>query len=546
MEKNKGVLSKQKKTIILLALLALILAVAYFLISFFVKEELNTVLLIDEEGDYVEAVVSDSSGRGITLNYLSGVLSGENDNKFNVKKGESRDVLCTFNADGIEITYYPMIFPEIPLNELSRVTVTSPVSSFSVYMTQDSVPLISGAEENLYQSNELSNLLLQARYMLSNRRIDFSGEYSDYGIHEDSVRVDVTDKSGRVNSVLIGDLTPDGSGYYMKHTDKEHIYVMDSSCEVFFNDVTYFLSPIITKTIPEESRNYLSSFTFDKNRLPFFSCAIIPEEQRAGVNANRLHRMTYPSKDYVLNTYNLYEVFSTLGALSGEAVMEYGVSEKEGYEDCMAFYGFDEPYADIRYTFGTQQYMFVVGDSVTDEESGEKYYYVYSPYMDTIVLLAASKVPFLEYEMVDFVQAKVFQHNIADVAEIQVTGKNSTRSFSLSGTGKDLAVTEKNSGKVVDSDSFRQFYISLLNVNLDGYSSFEESRDVSELEHELTFNVTLNSGERLTYSFYSESTLRCYMVVDGKGEFYTKREYIDKILANTDKLMSGEIIESEF
>ena len=144
----------------------------------------------------------------------------------------------------------------------------------------------------------------------------------------------------------------------------------------------------------------------------------------------------------------------------------------------------------------------------------------------------------------------MFQHNINDVDTIMLTGKNSKRVFVLESKDTEekteLFVTEKNSGKVIDTPSFRQFYISLLNVNLDGYSSVEGVKSVDELEHELTFDITLKSGERLTYAFYSESTLRCYMVVDGKGEFYTKREYIDKISKYADMLISGQTITSSY
>ncbi len=546
MDKTKTTLGKQKKIIIILAVFAAVLAAAYFLIGIIFKEEEQTVLLVDEYGDSVEAIISDKSARGITIGYIYNVLDGKAENNFNVKPGKTEDVLCTFNANDVEITYYPLVFPEIPLNDIDSVTVTNSYGSYTVgYDARNATPYIVGAEKNLYNQQELATLLLQARYMLSDRRVDFSGNLGDYGLDSSSVsaKIDVKSTDGKVNTVYIGGLTHGGTGYYMKHADKDAIYVADSTVTVFFNGVGYFLSPVITRTIPEEERNYIEKLVFNKNREPFFSCEIIPDEQRVGSLVNQLHRMTYPTGGYVLNTYNLYEMFSQIGALSGVAVLEYNVSQNESFEEIMTYYGFDKQSNEIVYTYGGSDVYITVGDSVTDEETGEKYYYVYSTYMDTVVLLPLSSAPFLEYGLVDFIQAKVFQHNINDVSTIEVTARGNTREFVLEGEGNSLTVTEKKSGKSVDSASFRQFYISLLNVNLDGYSSVKQD---DTLEHELTFAVTLDSGEKLTYSFYSESTLRCYMVVDGKGEFYTKREYIDKISRNADKLMSGEIIESGF
>jgi len=546
MEKTKTTLGTQKKVIIILACLAAVLLAAYFLIGIFFKEEQQTVLRVDEYGDSVEAVITDYSARGITISHIRNVLDGKEENKFNVKKGETEDVLCTFNADDVEISYFPLVFPEIPLDEIESIKVTNPYGEYTVgYDAKNATPYIVGAEMNLYNQQELATLVLQARYMLCDRRVDFSGNLADYGLDAASVlaTVEVKSTDGTVNTVYIGSLTHGGNGYYMKHKDKDKIYIGDSTVSIFFNAATYFLSPVITKAIPEEERNYIEKMTFSKNREPFFSCEIIPEDERVGALVNQLHRMTYPTGGYIVNTYSLYEMFSQIGALSGVSVLEYNVSKNEAFEDILVYYGFDKQSAEITFSYKGAQHTVTVGGSVTDEESDEKYYYVYSTYMDTIVLLPLSSAPFLEYELIDFIQAKVFQHNINDISSVEILTRGNTREFVLEGEKNDLAVTEKKSGKSIDSASFRQFFISLLNVNLDGYSSVKQD---DELDHELTFTVNLKSGEKLTYAFYSESTLRCYMVVDGKGEFYTKREYIDKISRNADKLMSGETIESGF
>ncbi len=543
---KKTTLSSQKKLITVLGILAAVLLAGYILLSIFLKEEEQTVLKIDEYGDSVEAVVTDRSGRGITLGYILNVLDSGEKNKFNIKKGETEDVLCTFNADGVTITYYPLIFPEISLADFDSVTVTNEYGTFCARIDKKTGnAYIVGAEANLYNARELSELILQSRYMLSNKRIIAEENLSSYGLGADcKVKVEVRAVDGTVNTVYVGSSVTGADGYYMKHSGKDAVYVADSSVSVFFNSENYYLSPVITRTVPEEERNYFEKVVYNRNRQPFFSCEIIPEEERVGVLSNQLHRMTYPSGGYVLNTYSLYyDMFSVIGELSGVSVLEYNVSKNEKYDEIMTYYGFDEQSGEIIYTYKGNENYIVVGDSITDSETGEKYYYVYSAYMDTIVLLPLSSAPFLEYGLIDFIQAKVFQHNINDVSEIEISSAVGTRLFALEGSGNNLTVTEKKSGKTIDSDSFRQFYISLLNVNLDGYTGLS---DTENLVHDLTFSVTLKSGEKLTYAFYSESTLRCYMVVDGKGEFYTKREYIDKISKNADKLMSGEKIESSF
>lgn len=552
MNKQKTHLSRQKKAIVIFAALAAFLAVVYLLTFLLSHEQTQTVLKYDRDGDEVFAIISDVSGkdRGINITYLKNVLSGQAENRYHVKPGKTEDVLCTFEADDIKISYYPMIFPEISLSMLDYVTVTNDYGYFKVYTDPSSGdPIIEQAKSNLYNSNNLSNLLLQSRYMLATIKLENpSSNLADYGLSEkdNPITITVADKKGVSHTVLMGDVSPDG-GYYMKHKDKDCIYIMDSAAAVFENDIHYYLSPVLTRSIQGDYAMYIQSLTYIKQGEELFTCEIIPDEERVGTLKNQLHRIISPEKNKqdILSTTTLYEMFTNLCSLSGVAVVEYNVSLREDYEEVMERYGFHEPYASVEYTFGENSYYAVFGDRIQDAETGEVYYYGYGPYMDTIVLVSLADAPFLEYEYLDFIHNKMFQHNIDDVAKITLTNNSGSRVFVTQNTGKDLYVTEQNTGKEIHVPSFRQFYFALLSAGVDGYSQLDAGVNTETLEHNLTFEIQLKTGETLKYAFYSESTLRCYTVINGVGEFYTKREYVDRIARFADMLMSGEVIESQ-
>ncbi|MBP3581026.1 MAG: DUF4340 domain-containing protein [Clostridia bacterium] len=552
MNKKTTLLSRQKRIIIILLVLACVLAAAYFVIKSLGGEEKQTLYRIDGDGDEVFAIISDVSGkdRGINITYINSVLSGKAENRHNVKAGESEDILCTFEADDVKITYYPMVFPEVQLKDIDYVTVTNDYGYFKVYIDpQSGDAVIEQAKNNLYNSNEISTLLLQARYMLANSKLSNPSEkLSDYGLDmsQNPIKIEICDKKGNLNTVYMGNVTPNG-GYYMKHKDKNSIYVMDSTSSVFENDVHYYLNPVITRSIPTEYAMYINTLSYYKDSQELFSCEIIPEQERVGSLKNQLHRIVSPDnkKKDILSTTTLYDMFYKLCSLSGVAVVEYDVSSKENYEEIMSHYGFAVPSVSIEYTLGDSLYYVAFGDRITDPQTAEVYYYAYGPYMDTIVLVPLSSVPFVEYQYIDFVHNKVFQHNIDDVAKITLTANGGTRVFITNGTGKDLSVIEQNTGKQIHVPSFRQFYISLVNTGVDGYSEIDAGVNVDTLEHNLTFEIELKNGEKLRYAFYTESTLRCYAVINGVGEFYTKREYVDKIAKFADMLMSGQVIPSQ-
>ncbi len=542
--KTKTTLTKQKSLIIILGCLALVIAILCIVLPLVFKEQLNTVYAFTEYGDNAEVTIYDKVSGASLKGSIEAMREGNEKNTLSVKEGEG-DILYTFRKNDVEISYQPYIIPEIQLSELSEVTITNSYGSFTVFNDGKENFFIKGAEANLYNKQFLSELLLQARYMLADKYVENASSPEDYGVTEEgfAAKIEIISKDGQKNIVYVGNKEIGGTRYYMKHADKEQIYVMDSGAENFFNDIKFYLSADVVKIIEEQQRNYYTSFTLNKNSVPFFACEIIPEEQRVGALSNQLHRMTYPAEALVLNTTTVYDMFSLAGSLSGMGVIEYGVSKSENLDEIKAFYGLDTPIAEVSFALADTQYGFTVGREADYE--GESCYYVYSPYQDTVVLVSASSLSFLGYEIVDLFQERVFQYNITDIASIELKHGAKTENYVLSGEGSDLSVVESISGKTIDTPSFRQFYISLLSVSIGGYSSVEGT--VSDTrKHELTFTVTLKSGEKLVFDFYGESTMSCHMIVDGKGGFKTDRKWIDKIIENSEKLMKGETIASSF
>ncbi len=537
---DKALLSKQRMLIYILSAFALILAVLYFFIlPLLFKGELNEVPKYSKYGDVIDISVYDNaSGRDIT-NELRSMLSGGAENKYDVKKSDKENVSYTFRKDNVTISAFPYVFPEVPLEKVGSITVNNQNGTFTVYENAGSF-YIQGAESNLYNSSALSSLILNARYMISGGYVENNDDLAAFGLSDgnESARVTVVSKDGESNTVIIGDKTADGR-FYVKHTNKKYVYLMDSGAEVFFGKATDFLNAAVVRALDSQKSNYIDTFTLRKSGQDFFSCVRIADEDRVGVYINQLHKMTYPEPAHVLNTTTLYDMFEMASSLSGNAVMEYGVSAKENKDELLELYGLLTPAAEVFFTYDSQNYSFSVGNVL---ENGDCY--VYSPYQDTIVTAASDSLAFLDYQLIDLYQSNVFQYRIDLVSEIDITANDEAVTYVLEGTGSDLIVTEKTSGRVIDTASFRQLYISLLGVTIGGYSSVGGD-DAKELRHELTYGVKLRSGEKMIFEFYSESPVNCYMIADGNGGFKTDRRYIDDIISKSNMLMNGIKIESD-
>lgn len=541
---KKNTLSRQKTYITIFCALAVLLIAAYFAIVLLIKAPLLTVYKYDEDGDELYASIVDNSGSGITKSLLEGLVASGKSNKYDAKKSTEDRADYSFRGDNVTISYRPFIFPEIPLDSLSKVTVENSTGTFTVYRDSGSGEfLFEGAELQLYNSQSISTLLLQARYMLSAQKLEKpSSDLSVYGLSDaDSpIKITVTDAENNVNTVLMGSKTADGTCFYMKHADKPYIYLMDSTASVFQNGILGYLSPVLAPSLEENVYNYMEKFSITKDGSPFISCEIIPEEERGSTSSSNLHRVIYPS-DYTPSLTNFYDTLACFGSFTGTQVLEYNVSKKSDADAIFENYGLTLPSNDISYTADGTAYRVITGNSYTNSE-GKKCYYAYSPYMDTIVELPVENAPFLDYGLLDFISENIFQYNINNIKSVSIKTPETSATFDLEGTGKDLKVTQRG-GKTIDTASFRQSYISLLSITIEGYS---DVTDPSALKNDLTFSVETTYGETFTYSFYTLTTLRCFFTVDGKGEFYTNREYIDKIASNFDKLLRGETISADY
>jgi len=539
---NKTTLTKQKKLIIILAIAAAVVAIVYLAVSIFAKDPLYTVKKYDEDGDVVYAAITDGTGE-ITKNGIEQELAlgkGEHD----VKPGETDDVLYTFRGKNVTVSYRPFIIPEILLDNLYSVKVENDSGEFT--LKRDAISdefVFEEAPLQTYNSQMVSKLLFQARYMLAIQKTPYEDiKLSDVGLDEKSnpIKITVTDRAGNTDTVLFGNKIVTGGAYYMKHTEKPYIYLMDTTASVYENGITAYISPVLAKTIPESESGYIETFSIKKKGERFFECQILPEEKRTQTSSTDLHRTIYPAS-YSPSITRFYEALMSVASLSGDSVVEVNVSKNSEKQAMLSYYGLDNPENEVSWSYKGEQFGFITSELISDD-AGE-FYYAYSEYMDIIVTLPAESVPFLEYGLIDFVDEYAFRCNITNVTEISINDGANKSVYELTHKDKQLTVMEKTTGKTIDTPSFRQFYMSLLNLRIGGYADVETAEG---LDKELTVTVKTSFGETYEYEFYTLSTMRSFMTLSGVGEFYADRNLVNSVIEKNIKLMNGEIISAEY
>lgn len=220
-------------------------------------------------------------------------------------------------------------------------------------------------------------------------------------------------------------------------------------------------------------------------------------------------------------------------------------------------------------------------------------YFVASKQCDVIAEVDESSLYFVEHGAIDWVDSHIFWINLAYLRSIEVSspayqstitldnsGSDQSSSvsstnieFQINGTTPDYIVYKQSeiSGKITEENpvyNLRQFYKSLLSLTLvgnaaDGPIALTEQQmaeframDDGKCQLVLTVNAedmasvynpknySKNNTSTLVYRFYRYSEGRSYLTINGEGEFFVDATFVEKLIADAQRLEQGVLIDS--
>lgn len=302
----------------------------------------------------------------------------------------------------------------------------------------------------------------------------------------------------------------------------------------------------------------------------------------------------------LIDMFTNYDVTDLSGKFAGSSVVEMGqlqynedgtvetdeYGNKIYYFDDETFkkYYLDEAYC--RLTYKANDIENTVYFSPLQEDS---YYYAYSVVFNTICRVELSSAYFLEWDTKGFISSSVFYLMISSCKTIEISGsyfdlgvENDSREgeqnvdtvFELNNNGSEMIVTEKNSGKVIDTANFRKLYRVLADLcireelddeTIDAAMGGELLASVKITTAESTVYKTDESGNKTEdvdfvrpsvtgiYRFYTVSSGRVLLTIEkidenGKskgesGEFYLVRGSVEKLLSSAVDVMNGVTVD---
>lgn len=458
-------------------------------------------------------------------------------------EGEVRD------EGGVSI----LMFPYVEKKNLQQITVKNPSGGYTLKREKvegESDPTFIIAEHPgaPLSAEMLSKIIVSNSYSVIVSRIRDDcpeQELKNYGLgaEDNYTTVTVEDISGNKYTYYVGSKITSAGGYYCRYSTRNAVYIINStSGGVISQSAQSLLSPLLGYAIGSDAATMIDFFALTKNGEDFITFSY--DKSVSTQNAKSIYKMSYPGEYLIDSDAITNYVTSTLAALEGSLVIECGDGTADGLlyknEKLMAQYGFhdmENPAYELFYEAGEYSSYVIFTQAGVDG-----YYYAYSYIWDTIVLVEASKVPYLEWDLLDYISDSLFLEDIGKVDSIAVSGNidtagnlyniNETIKYWKDDEGGLMCKAESTgwiySGNYSEQNYAQSFFISVAMLRLKGYAS-EMGFDKSDAQEYARIVITMKDGSTDTYIFYKSGGY-CYYELNGEGEFYVLTRQVNKVL----------------
>lgn len=461
---------KQQKIVLVVAILLVALAIVGLCV---VAYMVNRTSLEDVDGTMYKIIKT--NGTYILCDADERELEMTEDGKYYVTAAGSQIKLDTSTGKasiyayvdtvgrevvGNIVTSRILAFPQVEKKNMARLEVHNEYGTYAFIGTHKNGKneyYIEGHKSTSYDEEQLAQLVVSCGYVLAMSKIeepiaDEKGEYSMYGLVSET-RVDangkeytytpawyeLTDVDGVTYKVIVGDAIVSGAGYYVQYLnpdapDTPFIYIVNSDIQkTVLSPVEALVKPMIVYPMTLSTYFNVEDFSLaraDSDQVVSFS--FIPLEERQGT--------IYSSSPYVFHTKGMesFRAHSTNvdTCLQSFYNMSYvGVTKLAPDDESLIKYGIADPAYMIYYKYLTQdddKKTVKIENSVFVSRLTERdTYYVYSVLFDMIVEVERRYLPFLDYELMDWIDSSPYSFNLACTTGITLRRGTETLEFLL-------------------------------------------------------------------------------------------------------------------
>ncbi|MBQ7778950.1 MAG: DUF4340 domain-containing protein [Clostridia bacterium] len=465
------------------------------------------------------------------------------------------------------------MFPPLERARITRIEVQNKEGGYTFYKEKDGDFYIEGMESAPYDLYALAALVTTTGSGIATTRylIDENTDLSVYGLadtDEDRGCYILTDDRKNTHKVWVGKEAPSGDGFYCRYDGRPAVYLMKTTgYGVLYTDVYGLMTPNLGLTVAQTDYNYVTLIGAVKNGATLFETkTLTPEENGTNKTDSPIYSFEFTSKElsnFQVNDAQRSIYIGSLSGLAGSKAVAQGAEITT--ERLKTEFKID---IDPKNTHFCVYYHYQAPES----KNVEKAYiyisepdkngicYAYSSVYNIVVEIPLTSVSFYNYNVSDFIMPNITLDSISTVSKIEISGKLPDEGIDVdSAYGIKSTVVDSETGKTEQSvwniktnetytadevKNFRQIYGDIVNIHVIGEYDRE---NVTDPKHIATITITLTDGTVKKFDFYAYTSTRCYYTLNGElsehYSFYVSRDTVEKVLRDTDYFNRGLTID---
>lgn len=398
-------------------------------------------------------------------------------------------------------------------------------------------------------SNYYSNLVTQFASVTATRLIiENPADLSIYGLKDPQITVEVTYEDGTGHTVYLGDALTTGDGYYLRADDSDTVYSVSNNKYSAANRgaLEYVSTEILEEWVAPTDKdgnvtqeaaiiNYLE---IDGGTLAEYGLYRMEAEldtDESDMTYSSGYRIVSPIEaDFRIradsdgNDQNAVYTEKLSTAFSAERVEDVF---PDG--EALTAYGFDEPYATIRFARDGVGHVWTIGGETTTN-GGVEARYMMADDKPIVYVTAVSMLPWLTADLNNLFSSLMILPHINDVDHVDVTVDG--ESYSIDITGADDELVASINGTEIDTAIYRKLYQYLL-------SAPAEQLNVGNSRGKKLAGITYHYRDTKsteTVEFYDAGSRRCIVSLNGDDTYICRITYVEYLASNFKKALAGE------
>lgn len=399
---------------------------------------------------------------------------------------------------------------------VQEVNVTNKNGNFKLYPTKEvindkntTVWHLDGIDASLTDSSTISSIANNAISLSASREVDLKDrKLSDFGLDEPVATAEVKFSDGTKGySVMIGKTSPDNTGTYIKVSDRDKAYVVDSQ----ITDAFTFEAIDLGNADPFPPAEYevdVSSYVNDSGVITSFDTMTLsgkkyPQKLTITPNEEDLkiaivsYITTTPHRRYADKVDVLLSPFSNGVTASGSYSFDMS-------QESLKKFGLDNPDVVIAMTIGKETKTFKI--SIVDDN----FCAVINEDSKQIKKVSRSILSFVDAKIENFYNKWIFMESIRDLSNFNVTTEGKTYNFDIQynpdDEEKEFVIT--HDGKTLTSSNFQDFYGEFSIIKC---ADFEVSQPQGAPAATIKITFSMD-GKQVKIDYYkvSETKYMCY------------------------------------